>query len=235
MFFGLKILSILAFSLLIIPTNASADIPGYVSAYGSGTYNNPIYQIAEVNNPKPIINSINPRSSNVGVGTKTITITGNGFVPSSVARINDSNRFTTFIDDSHLLVQSNNSDMSRVDGFYITVFNGAPGGGYSNAAFFTLNNTVATNTNTNNRNSSPDTYSGTTQTGNTTSNATSNDTTNNSYSGLASNAIFGSNSFLPSGLVQWVLFGIIVLLIIILVRKIFGARENYDSTPMKHA
>jgi hypothetical protein len=57
----------------------------------------------------------------------------------------------------------------------------------------------------------------------------------NNTSNLASTAIFGSNSFLPSGLVQWILFGIIILLLVIFVRKIFGARENYDELPMKHA
>ena len=56
----------------------------------------------------------------------------------------------------------------------------------------------------------------------------------NSVSGLASNEIFGSSSFLPSGLIQWILFAIFILLIIILVRRIFGAREAYEETPMKY-
>ena len=54
-------------------------------------------------------------------------------------------------------------------------------------------------------------------------------------SNLASNAIFGSNSFMPSGIIQWILFAIFVLLIVILVRKISGADKKYHSTPMKHA
>lgn len=242
---GLKILAILAFALIFIPLNrATAQNSGYVNAY-----TNPVRVNEEVDNPKPIVNSINPKSSNIGVGTKTITITGNGFVPSSVARVNASNRPTTFIDDSHLLVQINGNDTSAYrtnGGFFITVFNGAPGGGYSNAAFFTITiNNVAipvTNTNANNGNNynssttnfnettSPDTFVDTPQTENGTSN-----NANENYSNLASNAIFGSNSFLPSGLIQWVLFAIVILLIVIVVRKVFGARKNYEESPMKHA
>jgi len=124
-------------------------------------------------------------------------------------------------------------------GFFITVWNGAPGGGFSNANFFTVNsNVVGTvsstaniNNNTNNNvNSSPDTFTDTTQSDNGTVNGT-----NDSYSNLASNAIFGSNSFLPSGIVQWILFAIVILLIIIVVRRIFGAKKNYDDSPLKHA
>ena len=59
-------------------------------------------------------------------------------------------------------------------------------------------------------------------------------TNTNSVSGLAANAVYGSNSFLPSGLVQWVLFAIFILLIVIMVRIIFGAKSKYLSTPLKH-
>ncbi len=54
--------------------------------------------------------------------------------------------------------------------------------------------------------------------------------------GLAASVVLGSeNSFLPSGLIQWVLLAIVIVSVIILVRKVFGAREEYDSTPLKHA
>lgn len=73
---------------------------------------------------------------------------------------------------------------------------------------------------------------------NTNSNQTANTTTDNSNinsaNNLASNAIFGSNSFLPSGLVQWILFAILILLIVILVRRIFGAKEEYKKQSMKY-
>lgn len=232
------ILIILAFGFIFITSNVASAAYGTTVPYrtGSGYY-------YEVNNPKPSVSSIYPRSSNVGTGTKTITITGSGFVPSSIARVNGSNRPTTFIDASHLLVQINGNDTYTYranGGFFITVFNGAPGGGYSNAAFLTIN-TVSPTANTGNTNYSPDNfvdtnYNNTSNVNNTNSNYTNNQTTtNDTASSLTSNALFGTNSFMPSGLIQWVLFIIIILLIIIAVRKLFGANEEYHSSPMKHA
>jgi len=222
--FGLKILSILVFSLIFVPIyKVSADsifsAPTYVYGHdngdGSYTFGGFVWNNSAngTDNPVPAVTSITPKSENLDTSVTTITVNGSGFVPTSVARINGSNRPVTFIDSSHLLVQINSNDINTYQangGFYITVFNGAPGGGYSNAAFFAVNNNAGSTTN------------GT-------------DSSNKSYGSLASNAIFGSNSFLPSGLVQWILFAIIILIIVIIIRKIFGGREHYDELPMKHA
>jgi hypothetical protein len=51
---------------------------------------------------------------------------------------------------------------------------------------------------------------------------------------VAANAVYGSSGFLPSGLIQWILFAIFVLLIVILSRRIFGAKEKYQTAPLKH-
>lgn len=59
--------------------------------------------------------------------------------------------------------------------------------------------------------------------------------TNSDASDLAANAIFGSNGFMPSGLIQWILFAIFILLIVILVRKVTGTENKYHEEPMKHA
>ena len=230
-FFGLKILSILAFSLLIIPSSTSAYYARNNGFNNAVDYDDVVVRTTPTANPKPAISLISPKSINLGMGTKTITITGSGFAPSSVARVNNSSRPTTFIDSTHLLVQISGNDVYTYKtngGFFITVYNGAPGGGYSNGAFLTVESMGSSTTNENAdnvNNISPDTYSETVETENETDN----------YSNLASNAIFGSGSFLPSGLVQWILFAILILLIVILARKIFGARENYDQAPMKHA
>lgn len=213
--FGLKILSILAFSLLLIPSKTFAT-PGYVD------------------NPTPYITSISPNSINNNMRTNiVIAITGNGFIPSSVARVNGSDRVTTFIDYSHIFIKLNSNDTYNTDGFYVNVFNGFPGGGYSNSEYFT-NNKVAPVAKTSYSNPSSTMTSSVTE-NTTNSKNTVNDDTNNNASNLAATAIFGSNSFLPSGLIQWILFAIIILLIIIFVRRIFGARKNYEETPLKHA
>ncbi len=228
---SLSILPILALGLIAMPAPVKASFATYT--------------VPEKTNPTPEVDSIAPSSANSGSGARTIRITGGGFVPNSVARINGSNRYTTFIDDSHLLLQATAGDMFRTDGgFYVTVFSPAPQGGYSNSSFFTVNNVPVGSGSVNNTN--PDNnniydYS-----------ANTNPAYNNGYdstqyqtvpangpeinspSNLASNVVYGSNTFLPSGVIQWVLFAIIILLIIILVRKIFGARDNYMETPLKY-
>jgi len=237
--YGLKTLTILAFVFIFTPFNsASAQVCGdggcntVFQTQSVPSYNdlNNTYQVAP--NPKPVIDSINPSGSNRGSSPKTITITGSGFVRGSIARVNDSSRGTTFIDGSHLLVRLTSDDMNRSNGFFITVYNPAPAGGYSNAIYFTLSNVSSGNNNgaiypttNNNDNGTADygtTYSDT---------GTNND---NNGSDLASNAIFGSNGFLPSGIIQWVLFAILVLVIIIIIRRISGARQKYEEEPLKH-
>ena len=59
--------------------------------------------------------------------------------------------------------------------------------------------------------------------------------TGEDVSNLASSVILGSNSFMPSGLVQWIIFAILILLIVILVRRVLRSNEDYQSTPLKHA
>jgi len=231
-------LTILTFSLIFIPLNTA------MAAYGANVNDYFASYKQEVNNPEPYISSLNPSYANRGANARTVTITGDGFVPSSIARVNGSNRNTTFIDASHLLIQLNGNDMYRDDEFFITVFNGEPGGGYSNANSFTLKNVVGIGSNTNevNSNSTNSNYNSnsytTSSTNSTSSNSDTNTTNSNEnspYSNLASSVILGSNTFLPSGLVQWILLAIIILIIIILTRKVFGAREEYETTPLKHA
>jgi len=105
----------------------------------------------------------------------------------------------------------------------------------ANSAFFTVKKVVTSSPSTSpNTNSytSPDTFTETAPVENATVNTENN---NDSYSNLASGAIFGSNSFLPSGLIQWIILAIIILLIVILARKLFGGEKNYHEAPMKHA
>jgi hypothetical protein len=174
-------------------------------------------------NPAPEIVAISPSSSNLGVGVKNVTIVGEGFVPSSVVRINGANRATTFIDGAHLRVQITGNDTYKYfteGGFFVTVFNKSPGGGYSNAVFFVINNpeTGGNATNTEGQGSN---FIDTVQDG------------EENLSTLASNAIFGTSGFLPSGLLQWIFFGILILIIVILVRRVHGAKE-YHEAPLKH-
>ena len=197
-----------------------------------------IYVFIIINNryPSPTISSIKPDSINGITGKVTITITGNGFTPNSVVRKNNSNRTTTFIDSKNLLVDIYANDMYNQESFFLTVFNGESGGGYSNALTFTIKNNTATTTT--NNNSSSNTNTNTSNTTNTTTTDTNNTVSTNdaknSYGSLTANALVGSNSVMPSGLIQWILLAIIILAIIFLWRYVH-AENKYMSEPMKHA
>ncbi|MFA5095106.1 MAG: hypothetical protein WC447_00355 [Candidatus Paceibacterota bacterium] len=58
---------------------------------------------------------------------------------------------------------------------------------------------------------------------------------NESYGDLTANALFGSDSFMPSGLIQWIIAIVLVLAIIFLWRYVHRSKENYMLEPMKHA
>ncbi|MBI2631099.1 IPT/TIG domain-containing protein [Candidatus Nomurabacteria bacterium] len=226
-----KIIAILAFSLLILPASAGAE-GGRNTTYGDFSNNNRDRSVPsdyiQTLNPKPIIFSITPNEGEKSIGGKNITINGKGFIPSSQARINGANRNTAFIDSTHLLVEANSADMYRADGgFYITVWNGEPGGGFSNSEFFTVKNVANSNAsqNSNSNSNADNNYSNTN---------TENKSEAEEFSSLTSNAVYGSGSFLPSGIIQWILFVIIILLMIILIRKFFGGEQAYHETPLKH-
>ncbi|MCE9549334.1 hypothetical protein K8Q98_03000 [Candidatus Nomurabacteria bacterium] len=74
----------------------------------------------------------------------------------------------------------------------------------------------------------------TTTTAKKTTTTTAAKTSDDSLNGLAASALFGDDSFLPSGLTQWLLLLILILFLIILVRKTFGAERAYHATPLKH-
>lgn len=231
-YFGLKILSILAFSLIFIPFNFTRAEGGenYVYRENYNYIGSP--SDVEKSNPKPAISFISPNSAERGSGSKTITVTGNGFVPGSVVKVNGSNRTTTFIDHSHLLVNVTSNDVAQNGGFFISVYNTSPDGGYSNAVRFSNKEKAVTTVNSTSKQNQSSSY----ENNNTdTSYESSQYEEEENYNSLASNAIFGSDSFLPSGIIQWILFAILILIIVILARKIFGAKENYDDAPMKHA
>jgi hypothetical protein len=56
-----------------------------------------------------------------------------------------------------------------------------------------------------------------------------------SASSQTANAISATNGFTPSGIVAWILFAILILIVIIIARKVFGSDKKYQESPMKHA
>jgi len=56
---------------------------------------------------------------------------------------------------------------------------------------------------------------------------------NENYGSLASTTLLGSSTFMPSGLIQWIFFVIIILAIIFLWRYLY-AEKKYMAEPVKH-
>lgn len=242
--YTLILLAMLALgAFVVLAKEASASEVATYSPYNQPNLNQP--DPNDGINPKPVVSSLSPSSANVGSGPRTVTISGSGFIPESVARFNGSDRNTTFVDSSHLLVNLTGGDMLGSSGRYVTVWNPAPAGGYSNGALFSINGyvdpsqkSIPQTTSTHTSSSSNVNTTSTRNTSSTNKNgsvlgAQNSNQQNDSFSSLGGNALYGTNSFMPSGIIQWLLIAIFILIVMIIIRKIFFA-DKYNSTPMKH-
>lgn len=95
-------------------------------------------------NPQPSITALSPISVTAGTSGTTVTITGGGFISTSVAQWNNGNRPTTLISSTELQVALTAADIASGGVGQITVTNPAPGGGASSALSFTINNPTPT-------------------------------------------------------------------------------------------
>lgn len=101
----------------------TATVEG-VSGSSSGT----------VGNPAPTVVSLSPPSGNYGQVGFTLTITGTGFVTSSVVRVDGADRATTYLSATQLQAPIQATDLEFIGNLEVTVYNPAPGGGTSQAA-----------------------------------------------------------------------------------------------------
>ncbi|MFH1608857.1 MAG: IPT/TIG domain-containing protein [Patescibacteria group bacterium] len=185
-------------------------------------------------NQIPVITSISPSSATTGTSAKAITITGYNFIPSSVARWNGSDRDTTYISPNQLLMYTTSTDMKGLGNYAISVYNHTTNGGVSNVKTFTLNKKVAAATSTTKK----PTATTTKKPAEPTCVAETDDSKNN----LTASAIFGSDTFLPTSFLGWLLLFILIFLIVIIWRKLNRKGEQYqkekkyrDPTELKHA
>jgi len=89
-------------------------------------------------NPSPTLTSLSPSTAVAGGPAFTLTVTGSGFVSSSVVRWNGANRPTTFGSPTQLQATISASDITAQGTASVTVFTPAPGGGTSNSRTFTI-------------------------------------------------------------------------------------------------
>ena len=98
-----------------------------------------------VNNPVPAISTISPSAKNAGEAAFTLTVNGSNFINGSIVRLNGNDRTTAFVNSTQLTAQISAADIQTAGSYPVTVFNGGPGGGTSNAINLTVNPVVIPN------------------------------------------------------------------------------------------
>jgi hypothetical protein len=126
-----------------IATAGSAQVTVYTPAPGGGTSNAQTFTITAPNNPVPATSSVTPSTAIAGGAGFTVTVTGSGFVSSSVVRWNGADRATTYGSATQLTATILASDIATAGSAQVTVYTPAPGGGTSNAQTFTITNAVS--------------------------------------------------------------------------------------------
>ncbi len=228
----------------IMPNMVQAQYDGYVNAYNTtrmnsvnsnvngynsySSYNGYNNNNGQVYNPAPRIYSISPNSVNKNLGSMRIVVSGDGFVPGSVIRLDGIDQITTYINPSRVEMQFNDLARTNIGNSIILVYNSAPGGGYSNDATLNINNgTIGVS-------SANTTKAKTTSNSPTITESVKNTIGSPTGEVLGASAIFGGTNFMPSNLVQWLIFFIFIFLIIYLTRKIY-TNDQHKHIPLKHA
>lgn len=116
----------------------SAQIAVFNPPPGGGVSNALTFTIA--GNPAPVINALLPASARAGDDAFTLNIFGNGFIATSVARWNGSDRPTRFLDSGRLQASISAADVAATGTAQVTVFSPAPVGGLSNVFEFRIDN-----------------------------------------------------------------------------------------------
>ncbi len=96
----------------------------------------------EVDNPAPTITQVSPAAFSAGAAGTAVTVTGTGFVPTTVLQVAGSPRTTTFVSSTQLTFSLTTSDVASAGSLALTAVNPSPGGGTSSAAAIAVNNPV---------------------------------------------------------------------------------------------
>ena len=110
---------------------STAVSPDGSSIYTTGYLDDAVV-LLQTANPIATLTDLQPASAQVGTAAQTLVINGEGFVPGSVARVNGSDRPTSFITANQIEVDLQAADMAAAATLTIWVFNPTPGGGIAN-------------------------------------------------------------------------------------------------------
>lgn len=119
-----------------VATPGTVQVAVRTPAPGGGTSNTRVFTIAapHSDNPVPALDMVSPNTLDYGSPAQTLTVYGSGFVPSSVVRLNGTDRPTVYHGSGGLRVSLSAADLATARTYGLAVFNPAPGGGTSNVA-----------------------------------------------------------------------------------------------------
>ena len=129
-----------------IATIGSANVTVFSPLPGGGESGSLPFAIdaVVVNNPPPLIGTLQPGSVDEGNGSFVMTVTGAQFVDTSIVRWNGQDRPTTYVSANELSVLVGAADVAAPGTANVAVFSPGPGGGVSAALTFTINAVVPT-------------------------------------------------------------------------------------------
>ena len=93
--------------------------------------------------PEPLASSLTPSAVVAGSSSFTLTVTGTGFMPSSVVQWGGASRSTTFVSSTELRATIGAADVATVGTAAVTVATPPPGGGTSAPVMFAITSAEA--------------------------------------------------------------------------------------------
>ena len=96
--------------------------------------------VVTIDNTSPTIASVSPTTEVVGTSSSAVTVTGTGFLSTTVINVNGSARPTTLSSSTHLSVTLSTADVATAATLSLTAVNPSPGGGTSSVAVVTVDN-----------------------------------------------------------------------------------------------
>lgn len=98
--------------------------------------------VVEVDNPAPILTGFSPSIVSTGSVGRSVTLTGSGFLPTTIVQVNGSPRAVYYFAPTQINVALTAADFALPGSLTIVAMNAAPGGGTSSAVSLALNNGV---------------------------------------------------------------------------------------------
>ncbi len=121
-----------------VESTGSANITVYSPTPGGGTSSALTFTISAATNPVPVLTSLSPASIPVGNADFTLTVTGSGFIASSVIKWNGTSLTTSYVSATQLQATIPAASVAIAGTASVTIYTPTPGGGTSSVQSFSI-------------------------------------------------------------------------------------------------